>query len=78
MSFITRVNGFVTNSTATFVKRQRKSRLEGNINKRVSNETFKGSFPPGKISQREWKVLKQAEREIEDWNNAILKAKNGT
>jgi hypothetical protein len=45
------------------------------MNSIVSNEVFKGFIPPGKFSQKEWKVLKQAENEIEDWNKAVLNAK---
>lgn len=76
MSFlISQISRF---SSARFPRQGSKNGLQDKINKLVSNEEsflFKGSFFPGKISQNELKILKRAEREIEDWNQAVVKAR---
>jgi len=38
-----------------------------------SNNLFKGSFPPARYSYNEYKILKMADYEIDEWNRIVLK-----
>lgn len=82
MSFlIIQTSRFIAQTTTQSLGLKNTVGSQGKVNKLVSNKAsalFKGAFPPGKLSQKELKVLNKAECEIKDWNQAVLKARKGS
>jgi hypothetical protein len=57
-------------------KRIVENKVQDKITEIASNKVnlpFRGSFPPGKFSEKELKKLDKAGVEIENWNQAVLK-----
>jgi RIO-like serine/threonine protein kinase len=78
MNFITQIRRFIVHVELSSANLRNQSNTQAIVHRTILNKldtVFKGSFVPGKLHQREIQLLNEAECEIKDWNQALLKAK---